>query len=166
MKSRHLSWFLVLGHVFVLTFKLPRWHSCWPTSSKGLFFSWYHQIFKHKTWSGGGQRSTEKCPANQCPFGLPLTLVFIVFNIFIKIFWAECLFYVSEQGNAYITCMPGPVRRWNYPVPLCLGNVWIYGHCLYFRQRANCVRSETVRQLCSSTHSSFVSFALKLFISC
>uniref|UniRef100_A0A668ASR4 CUB and Sushi multiple domains 3 n=1 Tax=Myripristis murdjan TaxID=586833 RepID=A0A668ASR4_9TELE len=24
------------------------------------------------------------------------------------------------QGNAYITCMPGPVRRWNYPVPLCL----------------------------------------------
>uniref|UniRef100_A0A669CUG9 CUB and Sushi multiple domains 3 n=1 Tax=Oreochromis niloticus TaxID=8128 RepID=A0A669CUG9_ORENI len=26
----------------------------------------------------------------------------------------------SLQGNAYITCMPGPVRRWNYPVPLCL----------------------------------------------
>ena len=25
------------------------------------------------------------------------------------------------QGNAHITCMPGPVRRWNYPVPLCLG---------------------------------------------
>ncbi|CAG12911.1 unnamed protein product, partial [Tetraodon nigroviridis] len=24
------------------------------------------------------------------------------------------------QGNTYITCMPGPVRRWNYPVPLCL----------------------------------------------
>ncbi|XP_023259875.1 CUB and sushi domain-containing protein 3-like, partial [Seriola lalandi dorsalis] len=23
-------------------------------------------------------------------------------------------------GNAHITCMPGPVRRWNYPVPLCL----------------------------------------------
>lgn len=28
-----------------------------------------------------------------------------------------------QQGNAYITCMPGPVRRWNYPAPLCLGNV-------------------------------------------
>ncbi|XP_049586360.1 CUB and sushi domain-containing protein 3 isoform X3 [Syngnathus scovelli] len=27
----------------------------------------------------------------------------------------------SLQGHAYITCMPGPVRRWNYPVPLCLG---------------------------------------------
>uniref|UniRef100_A0A8C5DPG5 CUB and sushi domain-containing protein 3-like n=1 Tax=Gouania willdenowi TaxID=441366 RepID=A0A8C5DPG5_GOUWI len=26
----------------------------------------------------------------------------------------------SLQGNTYITCMPGPVRRWNYPVPLCL----------------------------------------------
>ncbi|XP_037533201.1 CUB and sushi domain-containing protein 3 [Nematolebias whitei] len=26
----------------------------------------------------------------------------------------------SLQGNAYITCMPGPVRRWNYPVPLCI----------------------------------------------
>ncbi|KAJ3598124.1 hypothetical protein NHX12_001638, partial [Muraenolepis orangiensis] len=25
-----------------------------------------------------------------------------------------------QQGNVYITCMPGPVRRWNYPVPLCL----------------------------------------------
>ncbi|CAB1321250.1 unnamed protein product, partial [Coregonus sp. 'balchen'] len=27
----------------------------------------------------------------------------------------------SLKGNEYITCMPGPVRRWNYPVPLCLG---------------------------------------------
>uniref|UniRef100_A0A3Q2QHC0 CUB and Sushi multiple domains 3 n=1 Tax=Fundulus heteroclitus TaxID=8078 RepID=A0A3Q2QHC0_FUNHE len=26
----------------------------------------------------------------------------------------------SLQGNAHITCMPGPVRRWNYPVPLCI----------------------------------------------
>ncbi|XP_061076047.1 LOW QUALITY PROTEIN: CUB and sushi domain-containing protein 3-like [Conger conger] len=26
----------------------------------------------------------------------------------------------SLQGNTYITCMPGPVRRWNFPVPLCL----------------------------------------------
>ncbi|XP_016429682.1 CUB and sushi domain-containing protein 3-like [Sinocyclocheilus rhinocerous] len=24
------------------------------------------------------------------------------------------------KGSAYITCMPGPVRRWNYPAPLCL----------------------------------------------
>ncbi|XP_056125886.1 CUB and sushi domain-containing protein 3 isoform X4 [Rhinichthys klamathensis goyatoka] len=24
------------------------------------------------------------------------------------------------KGSAYITCMPGPVRRWNYPTPLCL----------------------------------------------
>lgn len=30
---------------------------------------------------------------------------------------------VFLQGNAHITCMPGPVRRWNYPVPLCLGMI-------------------------------------------
>uniref|UniRef100_A0A8C1PHK2 CUB and Sushi multiple domains 3a n=1 Tax=Cyprinus carpio TaxID=7962 RepID=A0A8C1PHK2_CYPCA len=28
--------------------------------------------------------------------------------------------FVFVKGNAHITCMPGPVRRWNYPVPLCL----------------------------------------------
>ncbi|XP_058878367.1 CUB and sushi domain-containing protein 3 isoform X1 [Acipenser ruthenus] len=25
----------------------------------------------------------------------------------------------SLEGHTHITCMPGPVRRWNYPVPLC-----------------------------------------------
>lgn len=33
------------------------------------------------------------------------------------------------QGSAYITCMPGPVRRWNHPAPVCLGtfhsDVWL-----------------------------------------
>lgn len=28
----------------------------------------------------------------------------------------------SVQGNSHITCMPGTVRRWNYPPPLCIGN--------------------------------------------
>ncbi|KAJ8267678.1 hypothetical protein COCON_G00128500 [Conger conger] len=32
----------------------------------------------------------------------------------------QCEQGYSLQGNPYITCMPGPVRRWNYPVPLCL----------------------------------------------
>uniref|UniRef100_A0A8C9TQI4 CUB and Sushi multiple domains 3 n=1 Tax=Scleropages formosus TaxID=113540 RepID=A0A8C9TQI4_SCLFO len=32
----------------------------------------------------------------------------------------QCEQGYSLQGNMYITCMPGPVRRWNYPVPLCL----------------------------------------------
>ncbi|KAK4828015.1 LOW QUALITY PROTEIN: hypothetical protein QYF61_022792 [Mycteria americana] len=26
----------------------------------------------------------------------------------------------SLQGRSHITCMPGPVRRWNYPIPICL----------------------------------------------
>ncbi|XP_034859738.1 CUB and sushi domain-containing protein 1 [Mirounga leonina] len=25
------------------------------------------------------------------------------------------------QGRSHISCMPGPVRRWNYPSPLCIG---------------------------------------------
>uniref|UniRef100_A0A673CP60 CUB and Sushi multiple domains 3a n=1 Tax=Sphaeramia orbicularis TaxID=375764 RepID=A0A673CP60_9TELE len=32
----------------------------------------------------------------------------------------QCSQGFTLQGNAFITCMPGPVRRWNYPVPLCL----------------------------------------------
>lgn len=32
------------------------------------------------------------------------------------------LFYFSLQGVSHISCMPGPVRRWNYPPPLCIGN--------------------------------------------
>lgn len=28
---------------------------------------------------------------------------------------------LSYQGNSHITCMPGTVRRWNYPPPLCIG---------------------------------------------
>uniref|UniRef100_A0A6Q2YMZ5 CUB and Sushi multiple domains 3a n=1 Tax=Esox lucius TaxID=8010 RepID=A0A6Q2YMZ5_ESOLU len=32
----------------------------------------------------------------------------------------QCNQGYSLQGNEYITCMPGPVRRWNHPVPLCL----------------------------------------------
>ncbi|MEQ2219481.1 CUB and sushi domain-containing protein 3, partial [Xenoophorus captivus] len=32
----------------------------------------------------------------------------------------SCEHGYSLQGNAHITCMPGPVRRWNYPVPLCI----------------------------------------------
>lgn len=27
----------------------------------------------------------------------------------------------SLQGHAHISCMPGTVRRWNYPPPLCIG---------------------------------------------
>ncbi|XP_059839979.1 CUB and sushi domain-containing protein 3 [Hypanus sabinus] len=26
----------------------------------------------------------------------------------------------SLQGHSHITCMPGPVRRWNYPIPMCI----------------------------------------------
>lgn len=43
-------------------------------------------------------------------------------------FLSLCLVYIympalgcSSQGNSHITCMPGTVRRWNYPPPLCIG---------------------------------------------
>lgn len=40
------------------------------------------------------------------------------------------LSFLVLQGSAYITCMPGPVRRWNYPAPLCLGTLKSpVGHC-------------------------------------
>lgn len=39
-------------------------------------------------------------------------------------FQLRAAFLFHFQGNAHITCMPGPVRRWNYPVPLCLGRCW------------------------------------------
>uniref|UniRef100_A0AAR2IVV0 CUB and Sushi multiple domains 3a n=1 Tax=Pygocentrus nattereri TaxID=42514 RepID=A0AAR2IVV0_PYGNA len=32
----------------------------------------------------------------------------------------QCEQGYSLQGSGFITCMPGPVRRWNYPAPLCL----------------------------------------------
>ncbi|KAJ8013388.1 hypothetical protein DPEC_G00052750 [Dallia pectoralis] len=32
----------------------------------------------------------------------------------------QCNQGYTLQGNEYITCMPGPVRRWNHPVPLCI----------------------------------------------
>lgn len=34
---------------------------------------------------------------------------------------AASLRLLSPQGRSHISCMPGPVRRWNYPPPLCLG---------------------------------------------
>lgn len=30
-------------------------------------------------------------------------------------------FSFSKQGRSHISCMPGTVRRWNYPSPLCIG---------------------------------------------
>lgn len=130
--------FFVLVHFFVLLFGLPRWPSCRPRAARGCASP---DVIKYlctrHCWEENNlfllQRSTGKCP-----FGLLLTLVLSLLS-FLD---AEYLFYLSGQGNAYITCMPGPVRRWNYPVPLCLGNGWIYGHCLYFRQQTHCVASD------------------------
>lgn len=58
------------------------------------------------------------------PVGLMCSLLFFCF-----IGGVEFTVFVYFQGNAYITCMPGPVRRWNYPVPLCLGNGLF---CIFF----------------------------------
>lgn len=66
-----------------------------------------------------------KSAASTCWFDL---LVFLFFFIAQYFGGGENIVFVffPEQGNAYITCMPGPVRRWNYPVSLCLGNVLFY----------------------------------------
>ncbi|CAF99391.1 unnamed protein product, partial [Tetraodon nigroviridis] len=59
----------------------------------------------------------ESCPEPQTPnYGIRQGDRFMVGDVV----QYSCEQGYSLQGNAYITCMPGPVRRWNYPVPLCL----------------------------------------------
>uniref|UniRef100_A0A3B3ZK64 Uncharacterized protein n=2 Tax=Periophthalmus magnuspinnatus TaxID=409849 RepID=A0A3B3ZK64_9GOBI len=59
----------------------------------------------------------ESCPEPQTPnYGVRVGDRFMVGDVV----QFSCEQGYSLQGNAHITCMPGPVRRWNYPVPLCL----------------------------------------------
>ncbi|XP_055013071.1 CUB and sushi domain-containing protein 3 [Boleophthalmus pectinirostris] len=59
----------------------------------------------------------ESCPEPQTPnYGVRTGDRFMVGDVV----QFSCEQGYSLQGNAHITCMPGPVRRWNYPVPLCL----------------------------------------------
>ncbi|XP_037548906.1 CUB and sushi domain-containing protein 3 [Nematolebias whitei] len=59
----------------------------------------------------------ESCPEPQIPnYGIRQGDRFMVGDVV----QFSCEQGYSLQGNAHITCMPGPVRRWNYPVPLCL----------------------------------------------
>uniref|UniRef100_A0A665TZ64 CUB and Sushi multiple domains 3a n=1 Tax=Echeneis naucrates TaxID=173247 RepID=A0A665TZ64_ECHNA len=59
----------------------------------------------------------ESCPEPQTPnYGIRQGERFMVGDVV----QFSCEQGYSLQGNAHITCMPGPVRRWNYPVPLCL----------------------------------------------
>nr|XP_020453374.1 CUB and sushi domain-containing protein 3-like [Monopterus albus] len=59
----------------------------------------------------------ESCPEPQTPnYGIRQGDRFMVGDVV----QFSCEQGYSLQGNAHITCMPGPVRRWNYPVPLCL----------------------------------------------
>ncbi|XP_064839021.1 CUB and sushi domain-containing protein 3-like isoform X1 [Oncorhynchus masou masou] len=59
----------------------------------------------------------ESCPEPQTPnYGIRVGERFMVGDVVLF----QCEPGYSLQGNAHITCMPGPVRRWNYPVPLCL----------------------------------------------
>uniref|UniRef100_A0A6Q2X490 CUB and Sushi multiple domains 3a n=1 Tax=Esox lucius TaxID=8010 RepID=A0A6Q2X490_ESOLU len=59
----------------------------------------------------------ESCPEPQTPnYGIKVGDRYMVGDVVLF----ECEQGYSLQGNAHITCMPGPVRRWNYPVPLCL----------------------------------------------
>ncbi|XP_028834623.1 CUB and sushi domain-containing protein 3-like isoform X3 [Denticeps clupeoides] len=59
----------------------------------------------------------DSCPEPQTPSnGLKVGDRYIV---------GDVVSFLCEQGytlkgSAFITCMPGPVRRWNYPAPLCL----------------------------------------------
>uniref|UniRef100_H2LDN6 CUB and Sushi multiple domains 3 n=1 Tax=Oryzias latipes TaxID=8090 RepID=H2LDN6_ORYLA len=59
----------------------------------------------------------ESCPEPQTPnYGIRHGDRFMVGDVV----QFSCEQGYSLQGNAHITCMPGPVRRWNYPVPLCI----------------------------------------------
>uniref|UniRef100_A0A8C2WGD8 CUB and Sushi multiple domains 3 n=1 Tax=Cyclopterus lumpus TaxID=8103 RepID=A0A8C2WGD8_CYCLU len=59
----------------------------------------------------------ESCPEPQTPnYGIRQGDRFMVGDVV----QFSCEQGYSLQGNVHITCMPGPVRRWNYPVPLCL----------------------------------------------
>ncbi|KAG7501128.1 hypothetical protein JOB18_040546 [Solea senegalensis] len=61
----------------------------------------------------------ESCPEPQTPnYGIRQGDRFMVGDVV----QFSCEQGYSLQGNAHITCMPGPVRRWNYPVPLCLAH--------------------------------------------
>uniref|UniRef100_A0A674ETW4 CUB and Sushi multiple domains 3 n=1 Tax=Salmo trutta TaxID=8032 RepID=A0A674ETW4_SALTR len=67
----------------------------------------------HLEYTGG----LESCPEPQTPnYGIRVGERFMVGDVVLF----QCEKGYSLQGNAHITCMPGPVRRWNYPVPLCL----------------------------------------------
>lgn len=81
-----------------------------------------------------------------------------------------CFVSFSEQGNAYITCMPGPVRRWNHPVPLCIGGIHFFFSflalvCIFARTYWDCVLPD-LRILfdVAKQHSPFVSLSHTLFI--
>uniref|UniRef100_A0A8C6SG26 CUB and Sushi multiple domains 3a n=1 Tax=Neogobius melanostomus TaxID=47308 RepID=A0A8C6SG26_9GOBI len=66
-----------------------------------------------------GTIGLESCPEPQTPnYGIRLGDRFMVGDVV----QFSCEQGYSLQGNAHITCMPGPVRRWNYPVPLCLAH--------------------------------------------
>ncbi|KAG9345033.1 hypothetical protein JZ751_009574 [Albula glossodonta] len=59
----------------------------------------------------------DSCPEPQSPhYGVKIGERFLVGDVVSF----QCDPGYSLQGNTYITCMPGPVRRWNFPVPLCL----------------------------------------------
>uniref|UniRef100_A0A669CHK6 CUB and Sushi multiple domains 3 n=1 Tax=Oreochromis niloticus TaxID=8128 RepID=A0A669CHK6_ORENI len=61
----------------------------------------------------------ESCPEPQTPnYGIRQGDRFMVGDVV----QFSCEQGYSLQGNAHITCMPGPVRRWNYPVPLCIAH--------------------------------------------
>ncbi|XP_072548530.1 CUB and sushi domain-containing protein 3 isoform X2 [Salminus brasiliensis] len=59
----------------------------------------------------------DSCPEPQTPSnGLKIGDRYVVGDVVSF----QCEQGYTLKGSAYITCMPGPVRRWNYPAPLCL----------------------------------------------
>lgn len=59
------------------------------------------------------------CPAVLKIFCKSKCLTFCVLLNLINYHW---------QGHSHITCMPGTVRRWNYPPPLCIGRTLTHTH--------------------------------------
>lgn len=73
---------------------------------------------KWKNASGSDDLSCDVSENGQNKYPILLTLLPLFF--FLHLLHCICV-CTPRQGTSHITCMPGTVRRWNYPPPLCIG---------------------------------------------
>lgn len=101
-----------------------------PALSKHTSLVWFAQLLNNVyLWCGLPNFCAVSCKAQRRFVLLNIQLCSIntcllsrLVNSLLQCMYDNRLWLLLHlQGNAHITCMPGPVRRWNYPVPLCLG---------------------------------------------